>query len=124
MSEEFQDFTEPGEGAFLVSLKRNNSKIREDRARAIVEDAQIMYKREVEDLAIALKRLRREQDNMLDLSPTDADSLVLATDFDARAYVNKDLELGIRIRNYTIRLEIAKKRYAYLFGEELDIASK
>ncbi len=116
MSEEFIS-----EGAFLESLKRNNTKIREDRATAIVEDAQIMYKREVEDLAIHLKRLKREQDNMLDLSPTDADSLVLATDFDAKNYVAKDLELGIKIRNMEIRLEIAKKRYAYLFGNNLKL---
>jgi hypothetical protein len=37
------------EGAFLLSLKRNNSKIREDRAQAIGEDAQLIYKRKIED---------------------------------------------------------------------------
>ena len=66
------------EGAFLESLKRNNAKIRADRAVAIAEDAEVMFKREIEDIAISIKRLRREQENMLDLSPTDATSLVLA----------------------------------------------
>jgi CRISPR/Cas system CMR subunit Cmr4 (Cas7 group RAMP superfamily) len=104
-------------GIFLESLKRNNTKIREDRATAIVEDAQIIYKREVEDLAMQLKRLHREQDNMLDLSPTDADSLVLASDFDAKDYVSKDLEISVKIRNLEIKYELAKGRYAYLFGD-------
>ena len=53
---------------------------------------------------------------MLDLSPTDALSLVLASDFDSKAYVEKDIELGVKIRNAKIKLEIAKQRFNYLFG--------
>jgi len=107
-------------GAFLDSLKRNNEKIRDDRAAAIVEDAEVIYKREVEDIAIQLKKLQREQENMLDLSPTHADSLVLASDFDAKEYVNRDLELSIKIRNLEIKLELARARYKHLFGAEVD----
>lgn len=102
--------------AFLESLKRNNEKIRDDRASAIAEDAQLMYKRETEDLALSLKRLIREQENMLDMSPTDANSLVLASDFDAKDYVAKDLEMSVKIRNLEIKLDLAKKRYTHLFG--------
>jgi len=102
--------------AFLESLKRNNEKIRDDRAKAIAEDAQLLYKRETEDLALSLKRLKREQENMLDMSPTDANSLVLASDFNAKDYVAKDLEMAVKIRNLEIKLELAKKRYAHLFG--------
>ncbi len=105
-----------GNGAFVESLKRNNTKIREDRAIAIAEDAQLIYKREVEDLEIQIKRLRRERDSMLDLSPTTADSLVLATDFDSKQFVEKDLQMGIQIRNLEIKLEIAKERYNFLFS--------
>ena len=113
--------TRLNEGAFFESLKRNNSKIREDRAKAIVEDAQIIYRREVEDLSILLNRLKREQENMLDLSPTHADSLVLASDFNAKQYVTKDLEIAIKIRNLEIKQELAKKRYTYLFAKALTI---
>lgn len=102
-------------GAFVESLKRNNKKIREDRAIAIAEDAQIIYKREVEDLELEIKKLRREREAMLDLSPTTADSLVLASDFDSKAFVQKDLDLGVKIRNLEIKLEIASKQYKYLF---------
>lgn len=106
-------------GAFLDSLKRNNQQIRDDRASSIADDAELMYKREVEDLALTIRKLQREQDNMLDMSPKDADSLVLASDFNAKEYVSKDLEIGVKLRNLEIKLEIAKKRYAYLFGKDL-----
>ena len=107
-------------GAFLDSLKRNNAKIRADRAASIAEDADLMYRREAEDLALMVRKLKREQENMLDLSPTDADSLVLATDFNSKEYVNKDIELGIKIRNLEIKLEIAKDRYRFLFGKSIE----
>jgi hypothetical protein len=106
----------PAGGAFLASLKRNNERIRADRADAIAEDAELLYKREVEDMELQIRRLKRERDALLDLSPTTADSLVLASDFDAKAFVQKDLQLGVQLRNLEIRLDIARQRYALLFG--------
>ncbi len=106
-------------GAFVESLKRNNKKIREDRAIAIAEDTQIVYKRQVEDLIQTIKKIKRERENMLDLSPTNADSLVLASDFDAKAFADKDLDLGVKIRNLEIKLEIAQSQYEKLFGEKI-----
>ena len=105
------------DGIFLESLKRNNRQIREDRAIAIVEDTSLAYKRFVEDLEIEMKRLMRERENMLDLSPTDARSLVMAADFDVPGFIEKDVELGIKMRNVEIKLEIAAKRFKTLFGE-------
>lgn len=105
-------------GAFFGSLKRNNKQIRDDRATAISEDTQLIYKRQIEDIELNLKKMKREQENMLDLSPTTATSLVLASDFDSSAYVEKDLSLGVNIRNMEIKLEIAKARYTHLFGGE------
>ena len=107
---------EINEGAFYASLKRNNKQIRDDRATAISEDTELIYKRAIEDIELKIKKMKREQDNMLDLSPTNAQSLVLASDFDSSAYVDKELELGVKIRNEQIKLEIAKERYNYLFG--------
>jgi len=62
--------------------------------------------------------LKREREAMLDLSPTSADSLVLASDFDSKSFVNKDIDLGVKIRNLEIKFDIAKERYDYLFGGE------
>jgi hypothetical protein len=103
------------EGAFREKLIRNNSKIREDRADAIIEATEMHYKRNIEDNELKLKQLKREREAMMDLSPTTADSLVLSSDFDSDAFVKKDIEIGIRIRNLEISLEIAKERYIYLF---------
>jgi hypothetical protein len=104
-------------GAFIDSLKRNNGKIREDRAIAIGESAQMRYKRKIEDLEMELKQLKRDRDNMMDLSPASADSLVLASDFDAQTFVDKDVQIGITIRNLEIQLEIARDRYNHLFNQ-------
>jgi len=112
-----EDIEKKEEGAFLSSLKRNNKQIRDDRATAISEDTQLAYKREVEDLQLSIKKMKREQENMLDLSPTNAQSLILASDFKSNDYVSKDIELGVKIRNAEITLGIAQSRYNYLFGE-------
>ena len=108
--------SEPVPGAFLASLVRNNRQIRNDRAQAIGEDTQLIYKRKVEDLELSVTKMKREQENMLDLSPENAQSLILASDFDSGLYADKDIELGVKIRNAEITLEIARNRYAYLFG--------
>lgn len=104
-------------GAFFDSLNRNNKTIKQDRAIAITEDVQTFYKREIEDMRLELKRLTRERAGMLDLSPGDKNSLILASDFDGKAFVNKDIEIGIKLRNLKIKLEVAEESYKYLFGE-------
>jgi len=104
------------EGAFISSLKRNNKQIREDRATAIAEDTEVVYRRKKEDLEMSIKRMKRDQENMLDLSPTNALNLTIASDFDAIDYVAKEIELGLKIRNAEITLEIVKTRLEYLFG--------
>jgi len=106
----------PVQGAFYASLKRNNKQIRDDRAMAIAEDAQMIYRRTVEDLELSIRRMQRERESMLDLSPTHAQSLVLASDFDSGAFVQKDIDLGVQIRNASIKLDIAKAQYDHLFG--------
>ena len=95
------------EGAFLGSLKRNNRQIKADRAEAIGEEAQITFKRTIEDLEISIKRMTRQRENMLDLSPDNAMSLMVAEKFDSRQFTDKDIDLGVQIRNAEITLEIA-----------------
>jgi hypothetical protein len=104
------------QGAFMQSLLRNNKKIRDDRALAIGEAAEMMFKRTVEDMQLEIKQLKRERDTLIDLSPTTTDSLVLVSDFNPREFVEKDIALGVKIRNLEIKLDIATARYQYLFG--------
>ena len=106
-------------GEFGLALKRNNKEIKNARAESIISKAQVMYKRTVEDLTIELDEMRRELDDMLDMSPNNAMNLVVASDFEPKAFIAKDLEIGVKIRNTEIKVDIAKKRYQVLFGEEL-----
>jgi len=103
-------------GAFVDSLTRGSKKIKADRAVVIAESAQLVYKRTIEDLQMDIKTAQRERDNMLDLSPTTSDSLELAKNFNAAEFVQKDLKLGVQIRELQIKLEIAQARYGVLFG--------
>ena len=102
-------------GKFFNTLTRPNSKIRKDRAISIVEIAQLKYKRKIEDMEQEVKDLKRDQNNMLDLSPRDANSLVLASDFDVDSFVAKHIEIGVKLRNLAIKLEVAKSGYKNLF---------
>ncbi|WP_177764588.1 hypothetical protein [Flavobacterium sp. I3-2] len=102
---------------FIESLKRNNDQIRADRATAIGEDSELIYRRKVEDLELKIKRLEREQEGLIDISPLDKNSLTFA-DFDCETFVQKDLEISLTLRNLSIQFEIAKKRFEYLFGKK------
>ena len=103
-------------GAFETSLKRNNKQIRDDRAQSITRSTELAFKRNVEDIEMEIEQLDRDRESMLDLSPTTATSLTLASDFNAHDFLKKDMEMGIKRRELSIKLGIAKERLVYLFG--------
>lgn len=102
---------------FVDALRRNNDQIREDRAKTIAEDSELIYKRRVEDIELKIKRLEREQEGAIDISPLDKNSLTFA-DFNPDDFVQRDIELSLKIRNLKIQFKIAKDRYEYLFGKK------
>lgn len=102
---------------FIESLQRNNDQIREDRARIIGEDAELIYRRRVEDIELKIKRLEREQEGLIDISPLDKNSLTFG-DFQPEAFVQRDIELSLIIRNLNIQLELTRTRFEYLFGKK------
>ncbi|MFC0428313.1 hypothetical protein [Chryseobacterium scophthalmum] len=102
---------------FIESLQRNNDQIREGRARIIGDDAELIYKRRVEDIELKIKRLEREQEGLIDISPLDKNSLTFA-DFQPEAFVQRDIELSLIIRNLNIQLELTRTRFEYLFGKK------
>jgi hypothetical protein len=113
-----EETLQPKEGGlFKNSLKRNNKQIRDDRAEGIAEDAQLGYQRKIQDMRMEQKRLTRKRNNMLDLSPTNADSLMLGEDFNSTKFIGDDIQIGVDLRNLEIKLEIAEGRYKELFGD-------
>jgi len=111
----------PAEGVFVGSLKRNNRQIRDDRATAIAEDAELVYRRAVEDLQIKLTRLLRDREALLDLSPANAMSLMPAADFKADEFVGRELRFAKEIRETEIMLDVMRTRYNHLFGKEINV---
>lgn len=108
---------EENEGLFLKVLKRNNKQIREDRAKDLFEDAQMFYKREVDDIEMMLRKKKNTREALLDLSPENSTNLKMSSNFDAKNFCSTDLDLGVEIRNLEIRLDLAKRRYEELFGK-------
>lgn len=105
-------------GTFVSSLRRNYKQIRDDRALKIAKTAQTLFKRKVEDLANNIDDLKMDRDNLLDLNGTSTTTIISASDFNADEFVEKDLELGLKIRNLEIKYDIAFARYNELFGGE------
>ena len=108
-------------GFLQGSLSRTNKQIRQERGDAIAEDLQIVYKRKVEDLEIEVKRAERKQENAFDFSPTNSQSLVMAKELESVDILEKDITLGIQIREFKVKLNIAKQRYNFLFGETYEL---
>jgi hypothetical protein len=109
-------------GAFMSSLKRANKQIKADRALTIVEDAELVFKREIEDMERDIKLWKRQLEGALDLSPDNSLSLVpAAKDFDPIAFKDEQVALTKKIRNKEIELMLATKRYNHLFGAELEM---
>lgn len=116
-----QGIPAPSTGAFDATLLRNNKQIKHDRGAAISRGARMKYKRRIEDIEEEMISMDVDRDNMLDLSPTNSTSLVLASEFNTDEYQKKDLELTLRIRNKRIELNEAKKRFNHLFGYTYEI---
>lgn len=118
--EEFnKDETPNVVGTFDLSLKRNNKQIRDDRATSISRKTKKKYKLLIDDMEDEVLDLETDMENMLDLSPTNTQSLALAVDFNSTEYSSNDLEIAMKIRNLKIKIEVGKARYKRLFGEEL-----
>lgn len=110
------------EGGFLQeSLNRSNKDIRKDRAEVIHEDLELIYKRKVEDLENELKRAKRKQLNVFDFSPTNTMSLIMAKELDSVEVLEQDLTMSLSVRNLTIKLNHAKDRYNFLFGNTYEL---
>jgi hypothetical protein len=102
-------------GAFVSSLKRTNSQIKAARATMIGINAETNFRRKIEDIDLNINSMKMELENMLDMSPTNSQSLVLAADFDAEKFTQQYVDLKVKIRNAEITRDLAKESYNYLF---------
>jgi len=108
---------EEKQGFLNESLKRGNKAIREQRGDVIWEDLEMVYKREVENKQIDLKKIDRRMSTAFDFSVNNVNSLIMKReDFDATEVMLEDLQLGLDRKKTIDKLNIAIGRYNYLFG--------
>jgi len=119
MSENATDDAKKG-GTLWEGLSRNIKQIKEGRALSILEDAELAYKRKIENMENALRKLNRKVEDSLDMSP-DSTTTLLMKDFDADAFIEADAKAAYDIRNSTIQLNECKKRYNALFGKVYEV---
>lgn len=106
-------------GKFQGMLLRNNKQLREDRGKIIVNGAEKNYRRAVEDLKEEIDTLTIDRDNLLDVNPGNTQTIINPSDFNIKDFVERDLEMGIKLANLEIKLGIAQKRYDELFADVL-----
>ena len=113
-----QDGVKTTGGAFAAKLMRPNSQIKGDRAVSAIEDAEMFYMRELQDLQVQYKKLSREQENAYDLSPGSKDSLNIK-EFDPKQFVLADIEAVKKLVNLKKIIDAVSERFEYLFGKKL-----
>lgn len=113
---------EQNKGAFENLLRESGKQIRDRRAQNLSEDAKMAYKTYVENLGYDVRRLEREQEDALDLSPDNVFSIISAKNFEPDVFTQKDVDLGVRIRNAKVKFITAAKRFQFLFGENVQMS--
>lgn len=106
-------------GRFGSSLTRTNAEIRKERATSISMSAETIYRRKVEDLLMKRDNLILEQENLLDMSPTNATSLMVANDFNGEKFYERDRNITLELRDLNIEINALSERYSYLFGSSI-----
>lgn len=87
------------------------------RATVASEDAESIYKREIQNLAHLIRKLKQEKEDMADLPLTDKQASEITYAIASGTYVSKEIEMGVKIRDLEKKLESAKKRFQFLFGD-------
>lgn len=117
MSEEAKNVPEQAQGAFVEALLRNNKQIKADRAKAIIQNSEVIYRRKVEDLELQISNIIMKQEASIDLSPDNSMALMPnLKNHDPNQFADDDIKLAIDKKQLEIKLECAKNRYEHLFG--------
>lgn len=106
-------------GLLYASLARTNKQIIQQRGEVIAEDLEMVYSRKIEDILRNIKRLKREQENMFDFSPENAQSLMLRKDVNPDEILEQDINLLVKIREEEIKIDILRNRFEELFGRKI-----
>lgn len=112
------------QGALMASLMRQPGQVKKDRAEIIDRAGKRYYKRRIEDLQAELEELEAGREAQLDMSPSEINRIVTASEFQSKEFCDRDMETTMRIREVRVKLEEYHKRYEYLFSEEAETISQ
>jgi hypothetical protein len=82
---------------------------------AASQETESEYRREMRELKLLIQVLKKKQESLSKLPPTDAQTSEITDAIDSGAYVSKEIEIGVKIRDLEKKLESAKKRFRFLF---------
>jgi len=101
--------------SFFNKISRSNKELRQDRALIIAKGTEKALRRKIEDFNDNLESLKLSLDNLLDINPSNTHTIINPSDFDAAIYIRTAEEIDLKIRDITIRRDLAKARYDQLF---------
>lgn len=106
---------------FTTNLTLSNQSIKEARARIIGEDTQAASEELLRQLKQDQRDLERRKVALSDLYPESELSLRIAKpDFDAKSWVKELQDIGVKLANKAVEIDIAQKTYDEWFTEVAD----
>lgn len=100
---------------FMSTIARSNKELRQDRALIIAKATEKALRRKIEDFNDNLESLKLSLDNLLDINPSNTHTIINPSDFNPDAYIRTAEEIDLKIRDISIRRDLAQKRYDALF---------
>lgn len=104
-------------GALGAAIARSSNQVRDERARAIVEETRLVYRRRIEDKAMEVRQMENKQAEYLDLAPDNTHCLISAKSFNAEAFVATNVSLALGLKKAKEDLDILQSDFTRLFGE-------
>lgn len=109
-------------GILGPTLKQTYKQIKDSRIEAMLEDAELKYRREIEDVCAKVRQCERDmEDAILDILPSNAGQGINPSAFDADRLKNTRISTLITKREQAVRLGILVNDYETLFGEYPDM---
>lgn len=110
-------------GILGSTLKQTFKQIKESRIDAMLEDSELKYRRQIEDVCAKVRQCDRDlEDAILDILPSNAGQGINPNQFDADKLMSTRISTLITRREQSVRLGILVNDYETLFGEYPDMA--
>ena len=100
---------------FFNKISRSNKELRKDRALIIAKATEKTLRRKIEDFNDQLASLKLSLDNLVDINPSNTHTIINPGDFIPETYIRNAEEIDLKIRDITIRRDLAQERYDQLF---------